>query len=89
MFGSEYVLAVIKILFNLGFAIVTAIPFKIAWNCVAMNYLFPWLPERLLRVPYWHMVAIILVCTFVGELIQKLTPKIVSVSQTNTNGEKK
>jgi len=56
MLGVEYILALIKILFHIAFAIIVAIPFKPAWNCVAANY---------------------------------LTPKIVSVSQTNTNGSGK
>lgn len=89
MLGVEYIAAFIKIAFNIAFAIITAIPLRIAWNCVAANYLAPWLPDRFEHLPYWHVVAFILVCTFVGELIQKLTPKIVSVEQSNTNNSAK
>ena len=85
MFGAEYILAFIKIFFNIAFAIVTAVPFKIAWNCVASNYLTAYIPEQFANIPYWHMVAILLTCTFVGEMIQHLTPTIVKVNQTNTN----
>ena len=86
MFGTEYLFAAIKILFNIGFAIVTAIPFAIAWNCAAPNYL-SFLPEVYHNIPYWHVVAIILVCRYVGELITMLAPSIVSISQANNNGE--
>ncbi len=82
MFGLEYVLALIKILFDIGFAIVTAIPACFAWNRVAPIYL-GFLPEIYLNIPYWHMVGIFLVCTYTGSQIAKLTPKIVSVEQTN------
>lgn len=79
MFGLEYLLAALKILVNVGFAIVTAIPAKIAWNCVAPTYL-NFIPEVYHHIPYWHMVAILLVCTFVGEQIRKLIPPIISTS---------
>lgn len=35
MFGLEYLLAFIKICFNVAFAIVSAIPMYFAWNCIA------------------------------------------------------
>lgn len=79
MFGLEYVMAVIKILCNIAFAIVTAIPAYIAWNCVAPIYL-TFLPQVYLHIPYWQMVAILLVITYVGEQISKLTPTIISIS---------
>ena len=79
MFG-EYIVGLIKIAYQLAFAILSAIIFKPAWNCIASNYLNEWLPEKFLFIPYWHVVAFILVCTFLGEQVQKLTPKFVSVS---------
>lgn len=89
MFFLEYLLALIKILFNIAFAIITAIPSRLAWNCIAANYLYTYFPDHLeaslVKVPYWHMVAFILLCTFLGEQIQKLTPKLISIDQTNTN----
>ena len=84
MFGIEYLLALIKILINIGFAIVTAIPAKICWNCIAPKYL-GFIPELYQEIPFWHIVAIFLVCKYLGEMIQFLTPTIVSVSQTNNN----
>lgn len=87
MFGLEYLLAFIKVAFNVAFAIVTAIPMYFAWNCVAPKYLAAYVPAQFLAIPYWHIVGIFLVCTFIGEQIQKLTPKIVSISTTQKNGE--
>lgn len=88
MFGLEYVMAFVKVAFNVAFAIVTAVPFYYSWNCIAPKYL-PFVPEMYHSLPYWHIVAAFLVCTFLGEQIGKLTPKIVSVSQSNENGKSK
>lgn len=85
MFGYEYIPALVKVGFNIAFAIVTGIPFWISWNCIATKYLAAYVPAQFLVLPYWHVVAIFLVCTFLGEQIQKLTPSIVSVKQSNTN----
>ena len=85
MFGIEYFLAFVKIGFNVAFAIVTAIPFYFSWNCIAPTYLY-FIPKIYHNVPYWHIVGIFLVCTFLGEQIKKLVPKIVSVSQENKSG---
>ena len=81
MFGLEYIPALIKVFFNIAFAIVTAIPFYFSWNCIAPKYL-SFIPEVYQHLPYWHLVGIILVCTFIGELIGKLVPKLISFSQT-------
>ncbi len=80
MFGLEYIPAFIKIAFNVAFAIVTAIPFYFGWNCIADVYL-TFIPELYQHLPYWDIVGFFLVCTYLGEQIYKLTPKIVSVSQ--------
>ena len=77
MFGLEYLLAFIKVAFNVAVAIVTAWPMYYAWNCIAPKYLAPYVPAQFMSLPYWHIVAIFLVCTFLGEQIQKLTPKII------------
>jgi len=82
MFGLEYLLALIKILFNVAFAVITAIPLSIAWNSVARIY-FTMLPEQWLKVPYGHIVALLLVTRFVGEMIQCLTPKIISINSSS------
>lgn len=83
MFGLEYLLALIKVAFSIAFAVVSAIPMYFAWNCVATTYLAPYIPSPFLYLPYWHIVAIFLVCTFVGEQIQKLVPTLVTVRQEN------
>lgn len=80
MLGIEYLLALIQVFVKIGFAIVVAIPFRIAWNGIAPIYL-DFLPKLYLNIPYWHFVGILLVVSFVGELIQELTPKFVKVEQ--------
>ncbi len=80
MFGLEYVAAFIKVALNVAFSIMTAIPFYFGWNCIASIYL-SFIPEIYWNLPYWHIVGFFLVCTYLGEQINKLTPKIVSVSQ--------
>jgi len=85
MFGAEYLLAFIKVCLNVALAIVTAFPFKFAWNCTAGNYLANYIPEQFVHLPYWHTVGFLLVAMFLGEMIQQLTPKFVTVSQSNEN----
>jgi len=83
MLGLEYILAFIKVAFNVAFAIVSAIPFYFAWNCIAPKYLMTYIPTQFCTLPYWHVVAFFLVCTFVGEQIAKLIPTLVSIKQEN------
>ena len=82
MFGLEYLLALMKIMIQIGFAIVTAIPFTITWNTIAPIYL-DFLPLVYQDIPFWHVVSVILVCTYVGELITKVTPTFITITQTN------
>lgn len=86
MFGLEYVLAFIKIAFQVAFAIVTAIPFVFAWNCIAPKYL-SFIPEIYHHLPYWHVVGLLIVITVVGEQIKKLTPKFIEIKQSNENNK--
>lgn len=81
MLGLEYILAFVKIAFQVAFAIISAIPFRLAWNAVIPVYFAEWIPSQFYNIPFWHFVAIILVFSFVGEQIQKITPKFVSVEQ--------
>ena len=81
MFGLEYILAFIKVAFQIAFAIISAIPFRIAWNAVIPVYFNMYVPEQLHNISYWHFVGIILVFTFLGEQIGKVTPKIISINQ--------
>ena len=83
MFGLEYLLALMKIAVNVAFAIISAIPMYFAWNCIAPLYLAAYIPKVFITIPYWHIVGIFLVCTFIGEQIQKLIPSIVSVNCNN------
>jgi len=81
MLGLEYILAFIKVAFQVAFAIISAIPFKIAWNAVVPIYFAAYVPEQLHHVGYWHFVGIILVFTFLGEQIAKIAPKFISIQQ--------
>jgi len=83
MFGTEYIIAFIKIFFQIAFAIVTAIPAKIAWNCVAEHYLVDYIPEQFVWLPYWHVVAIILVSMYVGEIIARVSPFRISMNNSS------
>jgi hypothetical protein len=81
MFGMEYVVALMKVFTQVGFAIVKAIPFYYSWNCIAPKYL-AFIPEIYHHFNYWHVVGIFLVCSYVGEQISKLVPTIVNIKQT-------
>lgn len=81
MFGLEYIIAFVKIAFQIAFAIISAIPFRIAWNAVIPIYFANYVPIQLHYIPYWHFVGIILVSMFLGEVVNRLTPKIISIRQ--------
>jgi hypothetical protein len=84
MFGLEYILAFVKVAFQVGFAIVTAIPFVFAWNCIAPKYL-AFIPSVYQHLPYWHIVGLLIVTTIIGEQIGKITPKFINISQNNSS----
>ena len=84
MFGIDWLSALIKVSFNVIFSMVTAVPAYFSWNAIAPVYL-SFIPEIYLNLPYWHIVAFFLVCTYLGEQIKKLVPKIISISQSNSN----
>lgn len=84
MLGLEYILAGIKIMTNIGFAIVTAIPLSISWNCIAPKYFVPLgLPKFFSYIPFWHTVAFLLCALFIGEYLKKLVPKLVYVNNSS------
>jgi hypothetical protein len=87
MFGIEYIAAFIKIFWQIGFAIVSAIPFRLAWNAVASNLLSEYIPQCFIGIGFWHFVAIILTLDFLGESISKITPRIVSFSSSKKVGK--
>ena len=84
MFGLEYILALVNALFKVAFSIVTAIPFWISWNAIAPKY-FYFLPGIYQKLPYWHVVGLLIIVWVVGEQIQQLTPKIISIKQKKEN----
>ena len=80
-FGLDWATAFIKISFEVVFSIVSAIPAWIAWNCVAPVYLSMYIPKVFQHIPYWHVVAIFLTFTYVGQLINKLVPRIINIER--------
>lgn len=83
-FGLDWFAAFVKISFQIVFSIVTAIPAVIAWNCIAPVYL-NFIPKIYQHFPYWHVVAIFLVASYVGEIIGKLTPTLIKIEQKQDN----
>ena len=84
MFGLEYLVAFIKIFFNIGFAIVSAIPVYFCWNALAEKYLY-FLPIAYHKIGYWEFVGLFIILAIVGEYINKAVPKIVNVTTTASN----
>lgn len=85
MFGFEYFLALMKIAINVAFAIVGSIPLFYAWNLIAPIYLSEYLPKIYLKLPFWHIVSLLILLHFISEQVQALFPRLVSVSHSNTN----
>jgi len=75
-----FVSGLVKTGFQVGMCFVTAIPLSIVWNSLVPVYFSKWIPVQFQYIPFWHVVGLLILFTFVGEIIQKLTPKIVSVS---------
>ena len=84
MFGLEYLLNIMRVLFHVAFAIVVAIPAHIAWNATASR-LFTGLPEAWMHFGYKEALAFILLVRIVGDLIQHVTPKLFEAKSNTTN----
>ena len=87
VFFIDWITAFVKISFQIVFSIVTAIPFYYAWNSVSEKYFKLYIDDVWLSIDYWEMVALLLCGKFLGEVIGTLTPKIVSISQSNDNNK--
>ena len=85
-FGLDWLSALIKVSFEIVFSIVTAIPAMIAWNCIAPVYL-SFIPKVYQHIPYWHVVAIFLAVTYIGQLVNRLTPRIVNIEAKSTTNK--
>ena len=79
-FGIDWLTALCKISFQVVFAICSSIIFYLVWNTVAPVYLVAYLPTIWLELPFWHIVSMSLVITFIGEKIKSLVPTIVKVN---------
>lgn len=60
-----------------------AVPFWIVWTSCGLGsfYFGEFIPERFAVIPFWHCVGLFMVVS----VFKTLMPKIVSVSQSNTN----
>jgi len=84
MLGFEYILAAIRIMIHIGFAVVTAIPLSISWNCIAPKYLVPLgLPLPFEYIPFWHTVAFLLCTVYIGEYFNKLIPTLIHINNSS------
>jgi len=81
MFGLEYLLALMQVMMNIGFAVVTAIPTWWCWNRIIPVYAVDYIPEMMQSLPYLHVIYIIFLITVIGEQISKLIPTIVKIEK--------
>lgn len=73
-------------LLSLIFNISTSVPFWVIWTaCGIGKKYFYFLPEVYQSIGFWECVGLF---TIIGILKQILTPKFVSVAQTNNNTSK-
>ena len=72
-------------LFFLGFALVEAFIFMIAFNFLAPTFSEKIVSINVTHVTYWESFAIFVLAHLIGGLIQSLTPKIVNLNNTNGN----
>lgn len=78
----------LKMGIELSLAFVTAIPFTLAWNNLAPIYARGLIPDRLLHLPFWHVWGGLILVVFFGEIIARLSPKLVSVTQQESKSKK-
>lgn len=83
-------LPVIGWFLSLTAAISMSIPFWICWTaCGIGKTYFYWLPRVYLSISFWECVGLFVTLNIIGSLVRYVTPHFVSVTQSNTNGEKK
>ena len=78
-----FLLALMKNFFFVGYSIIEALVFMIAFN-----YLAPFISDKLYELPvvdlkYLQCLALFILIHFVCQFIHRLTPKLVSVNNTN------
>jgi hypothetical protein len=75
--------SIYNIIINIVLSGIAAYPAKVCWNLIAPIYLNGYIPSVFLNINYLSMMSFFVVCTFLGDQIQKLTPKIISISKEN------
>ena len=67
---------------EIGASLVAAIPLTIAWNALAPIYGHAWLPALFMHFTFWQMWGTLLILALIGNVVNQLTPKIVSISKS-------
>ena len=77
MIFESFKIRILEFLLNILFVIIVAIPFTMAWNYIAPRYL-SFIPSVYQDIAYLPIVSMLLLVTYIGDIIQDLTPKIIS-----------
>jgi len=82
-------LSFLKNLIWIGFSLVESIMITVAFNFLAPKVNAIYLANVNWKLPfehvgYWHVFAFIIVIHYVGQFINTLTPKIVSITNKET-----
>ena len=80
MLFAQTVLTMFSIFTTVITIMILSIPFYYAWNYFAPLYLTPYIPSSFLVFSYWAVVSFSIMCNFIGNLIEKITPKFISIS---------
>jgi hypothetical protein len=85
-------LAFLKNWIWMGFSLIESIMFTLAFNFLAPSINLIYLANVKFKLPfthvqYWHVFAFFIVIHYVGQFIQNITPKIVSINNTNKTNE--
>ncbi|MFA5207487.1 MAG: hypothetical protein WC428_02405 [Candidatus Paceibacterota bacterium] len=85
-------LSFLKNLIWIGFSLIESIMFTLAFNFLAPNVNTIYLATSTWKLPfthvqYWHVFAFFIVIHYIGQFIQNITPKIVSINNSNKTNE--
>lgn len=72
----------INISYKIVFAFISAIPTYFMWNKVVPIYFSNYIPKLFHYLPFWDIVSIFFLISIIGEYINKLVPKIISINNS-------
>jgi len=83
-------LSFLKNLIWIGFSLIESIMFTLAFNFLAPKINEIYLMSLSWKLPfvhvgYWHVFAFFIVIHYLGQFIQNITPKIISINNSNKN----